>query len=129
MTLDNLVVPKLEIDLFGEKWNCEFKLRNFAVLRNECGITEDELLKGLMQKDLLHIAYAIWASTLVFAPFDITNPLKYEKSMSLEKILELNLAELQAACNQVVKAMEAYLPKPTEQELAKKKTVKKKATK
>lgn len=113
MTLDNIVTPKLEIELFGEKWNCEFKLRNFAVLKRDCKVSEDELLKGLINKELLYIAYSIWASTLVFAPFDITNPLKVEKQMSLEKILTLSMAELQAACDQVTKAMAAYLPKPS----------------
>ena len=39
--------------------------------------------------------------------------------MDLEKILELSLAELQAATDQVVKAMEAYLPKPKPQDIAK----------
>lgn len=113
MTLENIVTPKLEIELFGEKWNCEFKLRNFAVLKNQCKVSEDALLKGLINNDLLYIAYSIWASTIVFAPFDITDPLKIEKTMSLEKIMTLSMAELQAACDQVNQAMAAYLPKPS----------------
>lgn len=112
MTLENIVTPKLEIDLFGEKWNCEFKLRNFAVLKNQFNVSEDALLKGLMNKELLYIAYAIWASTIVFAPFDAADPLKIEKTMELEKVLNLSLVELQAATDQVVQAMHAYLPQP-----------------
>ena len=119
MTLDKIITPKLEIDLFGEKWNCEFKLRNFAVLKQQFNVSEDALLKGLINKELLYISYAIWASTLVFAPFDASNPLKVEKSMELEKILQLSLAELQAACDQVVEAMHAYLPQLSEAEKAK----------
>lgn len=119
MILDKIVVPKLEMELFGEKWNCEFKLRNFAVLRNTFNISEHQLLTGLMDKKLEFIAYGIWASTIVFAPFDAADPLKVERTMDLEKILELSLAELQAATDQVVKAMEAYLPKPKPQDIAK----------
>jgi len=137
MTLENLVSPKLSIKLFGEKWNCEFKLRNFAVLRNKFNVSEDALLKGLMNKELLYIAYAIWASTIVFAPFDAADPLKVEKTMELEKVLELSLVELQAATDQVVQAMHAYLPQMKQEEKAKaekkpkvavKKTAKKKKT-
>lgn len=112
MTLENIIAPKLEIDLFGEKWNCEFKLRNFAILKNQFKVSEDALLKGLMNKELLYIAYAIWASTIVFAPFDAADPLKVEKTMELEKVLNLSLVELQAATDQVVQAMHAYLPQP-----------------
>lgn len=128
MTLDKLVVPKLEIELFGEKWNCEFKLRNFAVLRQRFGITEDQLLKGLMNKQLEFIAYAIWASTIIFAEWDETNPLKVEKTMELKNILDLTLADLQAATDQVVKAMEAYLPKPKAETVKKPKTAATKKT-
>lgn len=119
MTLENLVSPKLSIKLFGEEWNCEFKLRNFAVLRNKFNVSEDALLKGLMNKELLYIAYAIWASTIVFAPFDAADPLKVEKTMELEKVLNLSLVELQAATDQVVQAMHAYLPQVKEGEKAK----------
>lgn len=119
MTLEKIVVPKLEMKLFNEKWNCEFKLRNFAVLRNTFNVSEHQLLTGLMDRKLEFIAYGIWASTIVFAPFDAADPLKVEKTMDLEKILELSLAELQAATDQVVKAMEAYLPKPKPQDIAK----------
>ena len=119
MTLDKIIVPKLEIELFGEQWNCEFKLRNFAVLRNTFNVNEHQLLTGLMDRKLEYIAYGIWASTIVFAPFDAANPLQVEKTMDLEKILDLSLAELQAATDQVVKAMEAYLPKPKPEDIEK----------
>lgn len=119
MTLDKIIVPKLEIELFGEKWNCEFKLRNFAVLRNTFNVSEHQLLTGLMDRKLEYIAYGIWASTIVFAPFNAADPLQVEKTMDLEKILDLSLAELQAATDQVVKAMEAYLPKPKPEDIAK----------
>lgn len=123
MTLEKLVTPKIEIDLFGEKWNCEFKLRNFAVLRNKLGITENQLLQGLMNGQQEYIAYGIWASTLKFAPFDEANPLKVKKSMPLKELFELELPDMERLGNQVVKAMEAYLPKPKED--SKKKTTKK----
>mgnify|MGYP001808544106 CR=1 FL=1 len=119
MTLDKIIVPKLEIELFGEKWNCEFKLRNFAVLRNTFNVSEHQLLTGLMDRKLEYIAYGIWASTIVFAPFNAADPLQVEKTMDLEKILDLSLAELQAATDQVVKAMEAFLPKPKPEDIAK----------
>lgn len=129
MTLDKIIVPKLEIDLFGEKWNCEFKLRNFAVLKERLGITEHQLLSGLMNNDTKYIAYGIWASTIVFAPFDETDPLKVEKTMELKDIFNLTMAELQVVSAQVVKAMEAYLPKPTEKEKAEAEKKPKKAVK
>ena len=112
MTLEKIKNPKLEIELFGEKWNCEFKLRNFAVLRERFGIKEHQLLQGLMEGQPKFIAYAIWASTLVFAPFDPADPTKVEKEMDLQPVFELTLQELQQVSDQVVKAMEAFLPKP-----------------
>ena len=72
-----------------------------------------------MDRKLEYIAYGIWASTIVFAPFNAADPLQVEKTMDLEKILDLSLAELQAATDQVVKAMEAYLPKPKPDDIAK----------
>lgn len=134
MTLEKIITPKFEIELFGEKWNCEFKLRNYAVLRERFGIKEHELLKGLMEGQPKYIAFAIWASTLVFAPFDPVDPIKTEKEMELQPLFELTLQELQQVSDQVIRAMEAALPKPTEAEKAKaeKKTktaAKKKATK
>ena len=120
MTLEKIKTPKIEIEMQGEKWNCEFQLRNYAVLRERFDIREHELLKGLMEGQPKYIAYAIWASTLVFAsPFDPANPLKLEKEMDLLPLFELNLPDLQALGDQVVKAMEAALPQPTEAEKAK----------
>ena len=113
MTLEKIKTPKLEIELFGEKWNCEFKLRNFAVLRERFDIKEHQLLKGLMEGQPKFIAFAIWASTLKFAtPFDPADPTKIEKEMPIQPIFELTLQELQQVSDQVVRAMEAFLPKP-----------------
>lgn len=110
--LENLVTPKLEIDLFGEKWKCEFKLRNFAILNQQFKIKEDKLLKGLIAGDVKAICFAIWASTIVFAPFDATDPLKVEKTMNIEDLFNLTLVELQTVADTVVAAMQAALAKP-----------------
>ena len=75
MTLEKIVTPKVEITLFGKKYNCEMKIRNYAVLRERTGVREHELLKGLMDGDIKFIVYAIWASTLIFAKFDETEPI------------------------------------------------------
>lgn len=111
MSLDNLTTPKIEIEINKENWKVEFTLRNFAALKEKFNMNEDELLKGLIQGDIRKIPYAIWASTLVFAPFDPLEPLKIEKELSLEYLFNLSMAELKAITDDVVKAMEAFLPK------------------
>lgn len=123
MTLDNLVTPEIKLNLFGEEWKIEFKLRNFAALKQICNINENQLLQGLINGDISKIPFAIWTATLVFAPFDVADPLKIEKQMNLEDLFNLSLAELKEANDQLIKAIEAYLPKQPEG--TKKKTVKK----
>ncbi len=111
MTMDNLVKPEIKIELQGEEWTVKFELRNFAALRQVCGVTENDLLKGLINGDIGKIPYGIWASTLVFAPFDPSDPLKIEKQLDLEKLFSLTLEEIQEVNDKVIRAMEAYLPK------------------
>lgn len=129
MTLEKIVTPKIEIELFGKKYNCEMKLRNYAVLRERTGIKEHDLLTGLMEGKQQFIAYAIWASTLKFAPFDETDPLKVEEEVPMEQLFSLTLDELNRLGNEVVKAVQAALPEPSEKEKAVAKKKQKKATK
>lgn len=118
MTLENIVTPKIEIELFGKKYNCEMKLRNYAVLRERAGIKEHELLQGLIDGKQKYVAYAVWASTLKFAPFDETDPLKLEEEVPMEKLFSLSLQELSVLSDEVVKAVQAALPEPSEKEKA-----------
>ena len=118
MTLEKIVTPKVEITLFGKKYNCEMKIRNYAVLRERTGVREHELLKGLMDGDIKFIVYAIWASTLIFAKFDETEPIKVKKEVPMEKLFKLSLQELNVLGNQVAQAIQASLPEPSEKEKA-----------
>lgn len=113
MALKSLVAPTVKIEIDGEEWKVEFKIRNFAALKDICGIGEGELLKGLIEGDVRKIPYAIWASTLVFAePFDPMDPLKIEKQIPLKDLYELSMVELKTITDKVVLALEAYLPTP-----------------
>jgi len=112
MSLENLTTPTIKIELNNEEWKVEFKIRNFAALKNVCNMSENELLQGLIQGDIRKIPFAIWASTLVFAPFDPLDPLKIEKQIPLEDLFNLSMAELKEITDKVVLAMEAFLPKP-----------------
>lgn len=116
MTLKNIVAPKIKIELFGKKYNCEMKLRNYAVLRERAGIKEHELLQGLIDGKQKYVAYAIWASTLKFAPFDETDPLKLLEEVPMEKLFTLSLQELNILGDEVVKAIQAALPEPSEKD-------------
>ena len=118
MTLEKIITPKVEITLFGKKYNCEMKIRNYAVLRERTGVREHELLKGLMDGDIKFIVYAIWASTLIFAKFDETEPIKVKKEVPMEKLFKLSLQELNVLGNQVAQAIQASLPEPSEKEKA-----------
>ena len=111
MSLENLATPKIKVNINKEEWNVEFKIRNFAALKNVCDMSENELLQGLIQGDIRKIPFAIWASTLVFAPFDPIEPLKIERQIPLEDLFNLSMAELKEITDKVVLAMEAYLPK------------------
>lgn len=125
MTLEKIVTPNIEIELFGKKHKCEMKLRNYSVLRERCNVTENELLKGLLKGNPKYIVYAIWATTLKFAEFDETDPLKLEEELPLKDLFSLTLQELNIVGNQVVAAIQAALPEPSEKE----KSIKKKTTK
>lgn len=116
MTLEKIVAPKIEVELFGKKYNCEMKLRNYAVLRERAGIKEHELLQGLIDGKQKYVAYAIWASTLKFAPFDETDPLKLLEEVPMEKLFTLSLQELNILGDEVVKAVQAALPEPSEKD-------------
>ena len=109
--VDSLLNPEIKIELQGEERKVEFKLKNFAALKRIYGISEGELLNGLIQGDTGMLPYAIWCSTLKFAPFDPAEPLKIESQANLEELFELNLLELKELSDKVVQAVEAYLPK------------------
>lgn len=124
MTVDSLINPEIIIDLQGEKRKVEFKLKNFAALKKVYGISEGELLSGLIKGEIEMLPYAIWCGTLKFAPFTIEEPFKIEKQVDIKELFDLNLIELKELADKVVQAVEAFLPKPTE--AAKKKVRKKK---
>lgn len=124
MTVDSLINPEIIIDLQGEKRKVEFKLKNFAALKKVYGISEGELLSGLIKGEIEMLPYAIWCGTLKFAPFTIEEPFKIEKQVDIKELFDLNLIELKELADKVVQAVEAFLPKPTE--TAKKKVRKKK---
>lgn len=111
MSLENIKKPAVKITFEGEEWNVRFTLRNFAALAENYGISENEILQGLIKGDIQKIPFAIWTSTLVFAPFDPQEPLKIEKQIPLEKLFELEMGELKNITDEVIKAMEAFLPK------------------
>lgn len=129
--VNSLLNPEIKIELQGEERKVEFKLKNFAALKRIYGISEGELLNGLIQGDTGMLPYAIWCSTLKFAPFDPAEPLKIESQANLEELFELNLLELKELSDKVVQAVEAYLPKkpqdhkPATKDGSKKKTVSK----
>lgn len=129
--VDSLLNPEIKIELQGEERKVEFKLKNFAALKRIYGISEGELLNGLIQGDIGMLPYAIWCSTLKFAPFDPAEPLKIESQANLEELFELNLLELKELSDKVVQAVEAYLPKkpqdhkPATKDGSKKKTASK----
>lgn len=126
MTLKDVKTPEIKIKFNEEEWRVKFELRNFAVLKERFNISENDLLQGLIKGDIGRIPYAIWTSTLVFAPFDELNPLKIEKEIPLEDLFKLDLGDLKRITDEVIKAMEAFLPKQPEGGAAKKPTAAKK---
>ena len=126
--VDSLLNPEIKIELQGEERKVEFKLKNFAALKRIYGISEGELLNGLIQGDTGMLPYAIWCSTLKFAPFDPAEPLKIESQANLEELFELNLLELKELSDKVVQAVEAYLPKKPQDHKPATKDEKKKKT-
>lgn len=111
---NQLIAPKIEIEVFGEKREVKFELRNFIVLKNTFNISENELLQGLIKGDLQMVVYAIWTSTLKFAPYTPEDPFKVESSVNFEKLLKSNLTDLKKLTNQVMQAMQEFLPKQDE---------------
>ena len=126
MTVDTLVNPEIIVDIQGEERKVEFKLKNFAALKRIYGISEGELLNGLIKGEIEMIPYAIWCGTLKFAPFTIEEPFKIESQVDIKQLFEINLLEMKELADKVVQAVEVFLPKPTE--AAKKKVRKKKNT-
>jgi len=124
MTVDTLVNPEIIVDIQGEERKVEFKLKNFAALKRIYGISEGELLNGLIKGEIEMIPYAIWCGTLKFAPFTIEEPFKIESQVDIKQLFEINLLEMKELADKVVQAVEVFLPKPTE--AAKKKVRKKK---
>lgn len=131
MTVETILAPDIKIELFGEERKIDFRLKNFAVLKRTFNISEDELLKGLINGDTAMLPYAIWCGTLKFAPFDPAEPLKIESQVELKNLFELNLTQLKEIADKIVLAVEAYLPKKPQdhKKTAKKKTVTKKTSK
>lgn len=109
--VESIVNPEIIIELQGEKRKIEFKLKNFAALKRIHGISEGDLLNGLINGDTGMLPFAIWCGTLKFAPFDPAEPLKIENQADLEQLFNLNLSELKELSDKVVQAVEAYLPK------------------
>lgn len=126
MTVNDIINPEIYIELQGEKRKVEFKLKHFAALQRVFGISESELLNGLIKGDISMIPYAIWCGTLKFAPFTVEEPLKIESQVDIKELFELNLVELKEIADKVIQAVEMFLPKPSE--AAKKKVRKKKHT-
>lgn len=111
MAIDTIIAPEIKIKIQGEERKVEFKLKNFAVLQRVHGISEGALIKGLIQGEVAMIPYAIWASTLKFAPFTPEEPLKIESQADIEQLFNLSLIELKEITDKVIQALEAYLPK------------------
>jgi len=111
MSVNDIKTPEIKVNFNGEEWNVKFTLRHFAALQDRYGISENEVLQGLIKGDIRKIPFAIWAATLVFAPFDPAEPTKIEKEIPLEDLFNLDLGQLRNLTDNIVKAMEAFLPK------------------
>lgn len=109
MTLEDIISPDIYIDIFDKKLKVDFKIRNFAAIKNICGVSETSLLQGLTHGDTDKIVYAIWGSTLKFAPFDPSNPTKIKEELNLEELFNLNLNELQGINKKLIEALTASL--------------------
>lgn len=129
MSLDSIKKPEIKIKFNGEEWGVRFTLRNFAALEETYGIKEDVVLKGLVKGDIRMIPFAIWTATLVFAPFDPAEPLKIKKQIPLEELYELEMGDIKKITDDVIKAMESFLPKQKAPEGGAKKKQTKKSSK
>ena len=61
------------------------------------------------------LVFAIWCSTVKFKqPFNPLEPTAVEEEISLEDLFNMDLSTLKNICDEVVRAMEAFLPKQPE---------------
>lgn len=110
MTANDIKTPDIKLKFNDEEWSVKFTLRHFAALQDRYGISENDILQGLIKGDIRKIPFAIWTATLVFAPFDPSEPTKIEKEIPLEDLFNLDLGQLRDLTSNIVKAMEAFLP-------------------
>ncbi len=120
MSLDNLIQPKIELEIFGEKREINFTLRNFSAIKLILDISEVELINGLFEGDVDKIIAAIWGSTLIFDEFDPKDPIKIKSQLSLEKLYSLNLPQLKEINEKLVRVIIDSMPKNEEANTEKK---------
>ena len=111
MSIKDIKTPDIKIKYKGEEWNVKFTLRHFAALQERFGISENDILQGLIKGEIKKLPFAIWTATLVFAPFDPLEPTKIEKELQIEELFNLDLMQLKELSDNVIQAMEAFLPK------------------
>ena len=109
MSLENLQPKKIEIEFQQKKYPVEFKIRNFAALKDRYNITENELLTALSVSDISKLPFAIWCSTLVFAKFDPSDPFKIEEEINLEDLFNINISDIAVINSKLVAAMNQSL--------------------
>lgn len=115
MTATEIKQPEIKITFNEKEWNVKFALRNFALLHERYGIDEDTLLKGMVNGDRKLLVFAIWCSTVKFKqPFNPLEPTAVEEEISLEDLFNMDLSTLKKICDEVIRAMEAFLPKQPE---------------
>lgn len=114
MSLNDIKKPEIKIKINGKEWNVRFTIRNFAALKEKYDISENDILQGLINGDIRKIPYAIWCATLKFDYSDPANPFKIKEEIPLDDLFELELGHLKEITDEVIKAMEAFLPKQPE---------------
>lgn len=115
MTVKDIKQPQIKITFNEKEWNVKFALRNFALLFDRYGISEDQLLKGMVNGDRKMLVFAIWCSSVKFKePFNPLEPTAVEEEINLEDLFDMDLATLKSISDEVIKAMEAFLPKQPE---------------
>jgi len=129
MSLDDIKKPEIKIKVNGQEWNVRFTLRHFAALKEKYDISENDILQGLINGDIRKIPYAIWCSTLKFDYSDPANPFKIKEEIPLDDLFDLELGDLKIITDEVIKAMEAFLPKQPEGGTPKKPTTPRKKAK
>jgi len=120
MSLENLIQPKIELEIFGEKREINFTLRNFAAVKSVIVIKAVDLAQGLFDGDVEIIFAAIWASTLIFDEFDPKDPVKIKSQLSIEKLYSLTLPELKEINEKLIQAIISNMPQNSEVEEEKK---------